>query len=463
MILLIKARIAAEESYSFRLMEMKSKTLDANGFKNQENRVCSVVFLKYKTEMGTIGIAHKQLAEAFTKLLIPIERYVQDCRAKMTPRIEAIHSGWIKYQKLLDETNQLQKIAIAKMDEIKDIHFNELSLEDPLTNTIQVASKQMTIDDFNDLIASMQNEIHCEDIWRILGTLKDCYNGDHLLHFLKKKGWSDSDSREFLNYLVDQGFMKPVSGRSIEFSTASSYQWKRMALEFHNEPVHKKSRREANRCAFEAVRSAKQLETLRQSLEISTQEYIHLAQTALTEHIQLIKDTLSACIEFEQIPLNSINTIGDRLSVFLETLDPEKELKTVEDNERTGVRPVPTFVPAQLLPNGPTFVFGVSLEEYTNKTHSRIPYILKKCIAYLEDTYAIAPTELSRSPKSNHLDAWLEPNTNLHSVHQLRQMINSGSFGRRELRKFPPEIIVGVMKQYLLELPISVCRFISVT
>jgi hypothetical protein len=406
MVLLVKARIAAEDSYSFRLMEIKSRAVNSNGFTSQDNRVSSVVFLKYKTEMGSIGLAHKQLSESFGKLLVPIERYIEDCRSKMSPRVEAIHNGWSKYQKLLSETIQLQKITLDKMNELKEVDLQELTLDDQSTNLIQVGSKQMTIDEFNDLIASMQNEIDSEDIWRILGSLKDCYNGDHLLYFIKKKGWSDSDARAFLNFLIDQGYIKPVTGRSILFSTASSYQWKRMALEFQNEPKHKKSRREANRCAFEAIRFAKQLETMRLSLEISMQEYMLLAQKALTEHIQLIKDTLSACIEFEKIPLQSINTIGDRLSVFLESLDPEKELLTVSDNERTGVRPVPTFVPIQLLPNAPMVAFGVSLEEYTTKTNTRIPPILKKCIAYLEDTFALSPVESTRSPRSNHLEAW---------------------------------------------------------
>jgi hypothetical protein len=42
-------------------------------------------------------------------------------------------------------------------------------------------------------------------------------------------------------------------------------------------------------------------------------------------------------------------------------------------------------------------------------------------------------------------------------------LVNAGTIGRRELRKFPPEIIVGAMKLYLLELPISVCRYSSFT
>jgi hypothetical protein len=463
MISFIKNRIAAEEAYSYRLLEMKSKSLSQNGFSNQDSRVSSVVFLKYKTEMGTVGLGHKQMAEALSRLLIPIERYVEDCRMKMSPRAEAIHNGWVKYKKLLEDTITLQNIALKKMDEIRDdqINLHEMTLEDPNSNSINIGSKHMTVDDFNDLIAAMQNEVDCEDIWRILGTLKDCYNGDHMLFYLKKKGWSDVESRDFLTFLMEQGFIKPISGRQVDFSTASSYQWKRMALEFHNEPTHKRSRREANRAAFEAVRSAKQLETLRLSLEVSMNEYLVLAQAALTEHIQLIKDTLHACLEFEKIPLQSVQTIQERLSVFLESLDPERELKTIVDRDRTGVRPVPTFVPAQLLPNAPLTVFGVSLEMYTTRSNSRIPPIVKKCITYLEDTYALSPSEPSRNPRSSQLDIWLDSNTNLHAVHQLRQLINCSNFGRKELRKYPPEVIVGVLKQYLLELPVSVCRFLS--
>jgi hypothetical protein len=49
LLLFLKSRIALEEYYSSRLLDLKTKELSGNGFKKDESRMSSVVFLKYKT------------------------------------------------------------------------------------------------------------------------------------------------------------------------------------------------------------------------------------------------------------------------------------------------------------------------------------------------------------------------------------------------------------------------------
>lgn len=49
LLFLFKQRINAEELYSLKLMEIKTFQLSENGFKNDENRLSSIVFFKYKT------------------------------------------------------------------------------------------------------------------------------------------------------------------------------------------------------------------------------------------------------------------------------------------------------------------------------------------------------------------------------------------------------------------------------
>lgn len=406
----IKQRIKCEETYAFRLMELKSRQLGSNGFnQGQGGRVASVLFLKYKTEMGSLGLAHKQVAEMLSKLLPTLERYTQECRSKMTPRAEQIHTGWSKYSKSLQDTINLQNIASKKQTSLNSqqdelTNMGNFSLDEPGANNFQIGSKTITVDDFNDLIGSMQNEIAYEDIWRLLGSLKDCYSGEDLIQYLKNHSWSDSDADALLSYLLDQNYIKGINGRSNTFTASNHYQWKKLALEFDKEPTHKKAKRDANRAAFEANRSAKQLEILRLSIDIQIKEYMDLAQVVLTEHIKLIKDTLSGCLAFEKIPVETIKALEDRLGVFFESLDPDRELKSIIENERTGMRPVPTFVPLQLLPNTPAPIFGVPLEVYAARTNSKVPPIIRKCIAYLEDTFAIAETHTVSN--NTQLDIW---------------------------------------------------------
>ncbi|KAJ3260180.1 hypothetical protein HK103_001256 [Boothiomyces macroporosus] len=418
LIAFLRQRIQIEEIYCKSLCELKSKVLGNNGFANSE-KVTSVVFLKYKSEMGTIANGHQLMIERLQAMVPPLEKYLSDCRSSLTPKAESIHNGWKRYEKLLADTLRLESFASKKYSELdEELKCNRDPLEQQ--RNVIISNRALDVDYFNDLLSELQNHVNCEDIWRILGNLKDCYNGDDLFTYLKLKGWNEIEAREFLNYLVQEGFLKACTGRAIPFSTQIFYQWKRTAMEIQNEPVYKKLKREATRAAFEANKSAKQLESVRTSIDLQMSDYIQLAIPLLLEHVKLVKSTITRCVESEKIPGNVNNYMGNELQIYLETLDPEKEIKSVIDNEKTGIKPIPTFVPKSFPPIPSRRVFGVPLTD-----SKRIPKIMRKCLSYLEDTFAKTP--------SAHLDVW------------------------NDLRKFPPEIIVAVLKQYLLELPVSLC------
>lgn len=75
--------------------------------------------------------------------------------------------------------------------------------------------------------------------------------------------------------------------------------------------------------------------------------------------------------------------------------------------------------------------------------------MVQKCVSYLSDTFSV-PGQTSQ------LEAWIQPNVNLQAVHNLRTILNNGTQNsRKSLRKFPPETIIGVLKLYLMELPVS--------
>ncbi|KAJ3324216.1 hypothetical protein HDV06_000255 [Boothiomyces sp. JEL0866] len=438
----LKQRIQIEEQYCKNLCELKSKSLGANGFANSE-KVTSVVFLKYKSEMGTIANGHQLMVEKLQAMISPLEKYLDECRSSLTPRAETIHNGWKKYEKHLADTTRLEGIATKKFAELEsELNNNREPLEQQ--RNVIIANRALDVDYFNDLLSELQNQVNSEDIWRILGNLKDCYNGNELFTYLKLKGWNDIEAREFLNYLVQEGFLKACTGRAIPFSTLLFYQWKRSAIEVQNEPLYKKLKREATRAAFEANKSAKQLEGLRTTVDLQMSEYIQIAIPLLLEHVKLVKNTISLCVDTEKIPTNINTSMGNEIQVYLETLDPEKEIKSIIDNEKTGIKPIPTFVPKSFPPVPSRKVFGVPLAD-----SKKIPKIIRKCLSYLEDTFAKTP--------GAHLDVWLDSNVNLSAVLSLRQILNNTSCNRNDLRKFPPEIIVAVLKQYLLELPVSLC------
>jgi RhoGAP domain len=94
-------------------------------------------------------------------------------------------------------------------------------------------------------------------------------------------------------------------------------------------------------------------------------------------------------------------------------------------------------------------VFGMSLEKATTKSKTRVLPLVQKCISYLSDTFAV-PGQTSQ------LELWIQPNVNLQAIHSLRSLLNtSTNTSRKVLQKFPPETIIGVLKLYLMELPVS--------
>lgn len=146
-------------------------------------------------------------------------------------------------------------------------------------NHLDIGGKLVPQDDFNDLLHQMQFQVPCEDLWRLLGVYKESYNGELLLAFLKGS-MTDPQSIEFLDYLILNGYIAPVSyAGSNQFKSNSFYQWKATAAEFSNEPSAKKERREAVRLAFDARRNAQKLETLRLSLDLQFVEYFYRSLT----------------------------------------------------------------------------------------------------------------------------------------------------------------------------------------
>jgi hypothetical protein len=105
----------------------------------------------------------------------------------MTPKAEALHYGWKKYLKQLDQLLVLEQKAKEKWDSLPPMKSEDDEVDELISglNMIEIGGKKVPADDFNDLIHRMQNQVPCEDIWKLLGTYKESYNGDLMLEFLK--------------------------------------------------------------------------------------------------------------------------------------------------------------------------------------------------------------------------------------------------------------------------------------
>lgn len=165
-------------------------------------------------------------------------------------------------------------------------------------------------------------------------------------------------------------------------------------------------RLQASRAALEYGRSARQLETLRLSLEVLHNEYMHLgiplpnlhaltilAQNLMTEHIKTLKESLKSALEIESQPLTAIKTLTTRLSIFLESLNPEKDVISISENDKTAFKPIATYVPKSFPIDPCLSLFGVSLEKLESRTKCRIlPLLAKEQNIYMTSSGMINQT-----------------------------------------------------------------------
>eukprot|EP00842_Homolaphlyctis_polyrhiza_P004470 jgi/Hompol1/5023/HPOL_004128-RA len=454
-----------EEQYALRLVELGRKQPRSDGF-GQDDSLIANIFSTYKTEMATLASSHQTIVERLAAALTPLQKFVDDTRRLCLPKKDFIDTHAKKLDACLAQLAQLaqsynEKSALAAA-EAKNFENSPEADEMPVMDVmVNMGSRALTVDDFNDFIARMQREVESVDVRSLLGTYKDCYAGDDLAKYIKAKfKMPDDEVMDFLNDLMNNGFIKPVSGRFSHFIPTLQYQWKRMSLEVEHELVHRKAAREAERAEFDYKKAIRTAETTRQLLNTASADYMNIVQSVLLERIRTVKDVLLTCIELEKAPSIAIRSIQDRVIVFLETLEPEKEIQVLVERDRTGVRPVPPILFRAYGSRHSENIFGLSLDALTAQTGFRVPSLLRKCIKYVSDVFEQAANESEKpgiTAQTLQLDAWLAPISNLEVAYALRNSLDSGKIRRKVLRKYSPETIVGVIKMYLMELPSSVC------
>nr|KAJ3422028.1 hypothetical protein HK105_001474 [Polyrhizophydium stewartii] len=459
----VNQRVAAEEQYAARLAEIGRMPLRSDTA--ADDSLVTNIFQTYRHEMAPLASAHQSIADKLSQVVVaPLQRFSDEARRICQPKKDQIDATQKRLDACLAQSQALQQQYIEKSNlalaETKKYETSPLSEDVPTMDVmINMGSRAMTIDEFNDFVLRMQREIEPQDVRSLLGTYKDCYMGDDMLRFVRTKlHIPDADALSFLNDLLNNNFIKPISGRFSHFVPSLQYQWKRVALEVDNEPVHRKAIRDAERAEYEYKKAVVQVEKNRQALDVALSEYMGIAQTLMLERIRTIKDVLVMCVEFERTPTHAIRVVQERLMVFLETLEPEKEIQVLVERDRTGVRMSAPHLFRDFRKGPSNAVFGLSLDALSARTGVRVPSLLRKCLAYTVDVYAAA-AELSQNSANKHpeLDAWLEPAVNLSTILSLRNQLNSGKVKRSVLRRYPPEIIIGVVKLYLMELPSSVC------
>ncbi|KAI9206099.1 uncharacterized protein BJ171DRAFT_498682 [Polychytrium aggregatum] len=463
----LRERIVCEEYYASKLSDIGKSKYRADGF-SKDDSLISEIFKIAKSETETLSQSRKQVSAALHQLVRLLQKYLDDNRKASLLRKEGIEATFKKMEKQQIEVKIAQELYEKKntMAESEERNWNEeVSRTDssdksstdsarshPDEAMVNVGIYAFLIEDFNSVLALCQSQTRQQDLKTLLGTYKSCYLGQDIVEFTKTQlGIDDSGALSIVEYLVAQGFLKSVSGgnrTSALFSAQAFYQWKKTEIE--TDVLFKKLQREARRADVEYKKAVEAAEATRILLESYCVDYMHQMQQLELSKLQIMRSVTKGVAAAEQLTVPIIQQVTDKLNIYLETFNPEKELQVFIDRERTGTSRVPPIVYHSHHFGTRDTLFGVSLEESTAHQQRRVPDIIRKCLAVLKERQA-------RDYASGELNHWLESNTNLSAVCALRGKLNGGPLITKDIRKLPTQILVGVLKLYMVELPASVC------
>ncbi|KAJ3061413.1 hypothetical protein HK102_009124, partial [Quaeritorhiza haematococci] len=329
----------------------------------------------------------------------------------------------------------------------------------------------------------MQQDIPHTDLKTLLTTYKNTLPGSSLLKFLRIHLLaSESEAHSICVDLVSMGFLRSVgrSGSSSNggrsgFWAGGQYQWKRLSLESSAESPVTKARRDVERADFDYRKAVKTAETTRLTFESYCVDFMNTLQHMEETRISLIKDSFVALNSAQMRVVPVVKGVFDRIQVLLETLQPERELTVMIERDRTGNCRVPPLLYVNLYGGVGDQVFGVALDDLIEGPKggearntspkdaggkSKVPNIVRYCLKAIGELMNAgnAGNRGSRAVVSREeIDVWIEPNMNLSAVHALRNELNSRKIGVGTIMRFPVSVVVGVLKLYLIELPVSVC------
>ncbi|TPX71227.1 hypothetical protein SpCBS45565_g01234 [Spizellomyces sp. 'palustris'] len=452
----LSQRKTAEEQYASKLTELSQLKPRADGFGKDESLLAQI-FGNAKQEMANLGTCHKQSADQISQLIHPLQRFLDDNRKLSIVRKDKIDSTWRSLSGQRSELDGLVQDYKTKCGaaDVEQRKFEQSRSEHDLPSMdvmISMGPRSFTVEDFNTLLLKMQREIRTQDVKSLWGSSKNCFSGDDALQYLRVKLHLDEEGAiSMLSQMINEGFIRNI-GRGHRFSTSSHYQWKRLSIE--NEPLHRKTRREAERADFEYRKAVEATEETRLFLESACWEYMNSLQHIETRRMEIFKESLLGLNNAEKSIIAGTRNVCERNQVYLETLSPAKEIEIMIESQRTGNVRLPPAVYHNYYGNSYRDpVFGVSLEDYAASRGRKVPLLVKKCLRAIEDTRQGA-TERGEGPE---VDLWLEPNSNIPALHALRTDLNNSKASLKYLRRLPTSLIIGALKLYLIELPTSVC------
>jgi len=472
----VKKRITLEENYSYDLVDLGQSR---NYFEENAEEGSSVYqsYLNIKRELINYGNSRQNIANAMRDyVLAPLLKYQENYR-KYSQR---------KTQEIIDMVNTLQRqkddLEYAKAEYYQSCEISEQF--NNLTNTvgtpyytldtmdfphldamIPVGPRNMTIEELNSLLLKMQHEIPQTTVSSWIGNYQ-AMAGEDIVRFIMKRflDMSKDDAIMAAQDLLKMGFIGTRSISKQPFTFNGSYVWKKTTME--GEAPHKKAKRDVERTDFIYKNAVKTVETTRCNIECEMYTYLVKIEDIEYQRIQTIRSAVAAMIDLESksVMVNQVLYNHDKL--YLETIQPERDLIQVINQCRTGTTHIPVSIYESFYYSPGHFqTFGVLLDQLVMSNGTNVPIIVKKCLSAItksvkalcenqeiiqdvDDVKKLTPIEMERK-------MWVGPRPFIGQVYELRNQLNTQKISLKILKSFKVPVIIAVLKLFLQELPIS--------
>ncbi|KAG2237228.1 hypothetical protein INT48_006632 [Thamnidium elegans] len=366
------------------------------------------------------------------------------------------------------------------------------SQEDTNMNTkIQLGNQIMLQTELDGLVRRMRQEITMGDHRvPILGTYKNTSTGEDIAIWLQQHLAQCKDSPAMAD-VVGQQLIQPYHilrligqrGNKFTASANSYYQWRVAGDEDTSsiasstteatyaalgglmekitiapplvtnttppEEPHKKSRREAEKADQAYRASVLKLDQMRMAIEEAMFAHLTEMEQVELERIQKLKEFISSFIASMSVVIPQDKLVIEEMMVFQESLKPDQDIQFIVQQYA-----VASFSPKAILYDNYYHgtchdqVFGVPLEELGKQTQDNVPRFISILLQVIDKSIDTI-TDAEEKKK-----VWSTPCA-LDRVHATCIELNMGSdlLNLEMVQKYEPQLLVAVLRYFLLELP----------
>lgn len=452
------------------------------GFSRDDGAVLKQTFTGYLAETETTAIIHSRVAENLEKKVHnPLEKWCQGHAKRVTGCETRLKAKLAEYTRLLQQVLKQRQIYYARsrqQDDTVDVKFepvastirifreNFMHPQTPVLDseaaTFEIAGLEYSRSQLAKLLQKLLKDVTMQEYKvPLFGPYEHVSSGANIASRTRQHLKNDSIaySEKFGQALVDHGFLKPVAQISNKFESSHTcyYQWQDSAFSLGEAPpiepafepaelpVEKVPSEGSERGAQtpdmitegeEYFQQVLELDIYRCDMEVEITGVYEYMERCETDRISAIRHALGDFALFSQRP-DDHREILKRLMNSKALVDPAQDVADLAAQYQTGPL-VPTVTVYQGYNGAYCQTFGVELK------HSG--FLVPLLLDYL------AELEVP-------LTAWREP-YRLEDVYKLRGQINTGKpFKTEVLKHFSVETVVGVFREFLLELPESILPF----